>query len=587
MTSWAEPGEHQRHEDQRQRPAEADPGELGARRAARSSGVVPAPCGTRRTRGLGEGDGRHAGAFRGREASTGQYHQSQRPLPSRRAGAALVDLPLLREPVVAPDLASRSRRRSVSFSGSSGGISRGRPSSSIATKTRYAEATCNGSLPASFHGSASTRTPISIDVRPAQLTWPMVRTMSPTCTGCRNAISSIAAVTAGPPLCRWATAPAVLSDQTHDHPAVHVAEQVHVALVHEHGQAGAARLAGSRERYGRRDASVSVAGMACTVAPCDRAWTAGPARYGHRHGAAGDRSGPGQDREDGYDWLYARPDGRQPARRRRRGDARPLDATGAATGPAGPDRPRRTADPDRARPLASRPPKPPGRPTGQVGRTAQRQAPLPLALAVVALVAWLVYLVAVPVWAWFTVSKVDAEPDGAGARRQPGTTYLVVGSDARAAAWRDVARTRSCCCTSATGPNLLMSIPRDSIVTVPGHGTDKINAAFAFGGPKLLVKTVEDDTDIRVDHYVEIGFTGFVKLVDAVGGITICPTTAMKDPLAELDIPKGCQEADGETALGYARSRKTQQLGDIGRAQHQREVVSAIGERGACRGRRS
>ena len=59
----------------------------------------------------------------------------------------------------------------------------------------------------SFQGWASTRTPISIDERPAQFTWEKVRTMSPTCTGCRNATSSTAAVTAGPPLCRAATAP--------------------------------------------------------------------------------------------------------------------------------------------------------------------------------------------------------------------------------------------------------------------------------------------------------------------------------------------------------------------------------------------
>ena len=67
--------------------------------------------------------------------------------------------------------------------------------------------------------------------------------------------------------------------------------------------------------------------------------------------------------------------------------------------------------------------------------------------------------------------------------------------------------------------------------------------------------------------------------MDAVGGIEICPKTAMKDKLANLDIPKGCQQADGSTALGYARSRHTSSIGDIGRAQHQREVVSAVGRK--------
>ena len=123
-----------------------------------------------------------------------------------------------------------------------------------------------------------------------------------------------------------------------------------------------------------------------------------------------------------------------------------------------------------------------------------------------------------------------------------------------------------------------MSIPRDSLVDVPGRGRTKINAAYAYGGPKLMVQTVEQNTGIRIDHYVEIGFGGFVGLVDAVGGIEICPEKAMKDPQANLDIPKGCQEADGAVALGYARSRKTSSLGDIDRAKRQREVVSAVGK---------
>src|SRR5690606_29363971 len=124
----------------------------------------------------------------------------------------------------------------------------------------------------------------------------------------------------------------------------------------------------------------------------------------------------------------------------------------------------------------------------------------------------------------------------------------------------------------------LMSIPRDSRVEIPGRGTNKINAAFAWGGAELLVDTIELNTGITVDHYVEIGFGGLVKMVDAVGGIEICPRKAMKDPQANLDIKKGCQEADGKTALGYARSRKTYTaLGDVDRARAQREVVSAIG----------
>jgi LCP family protein required for cell wall assembly len=189
---------------------------------------------------------------------------------------------------------------------------------------------------------------------------------------------------------------------------------------------------------------------------------------------------------------------------------------------------------------------------------------------------WLLYLVVVPLYAWTRVDKVDADPGGDRPGEQPGTTFLVVGSDARPGLSGQRTDTIMLLHTGS-GPNLLLSVPRDSQVDVPGTGTTKINAAFALGGPKLLVQTVEDNTGIRVDHYVEIGFTGLVDLVDAVGGIEICPKTAMKDRLAGLDVAKGCQPADGKTALAYARSRHTSQLGDIDRARHQREVVSAIG----------
>ena len=76
---------------------------------------------------------------------------------------------------------------------------------------------------------------------------------------------------------------------------------------------------------------------------------------------------------------------------------------------------------------------------------------------------------------------------------------------------------------------------------------------------------------------MEIGFGGFVNSVDAVGGIEICPKQRMVDKLGQPRVKKGCQEADGVTALGYARSRHVSQYGDIDRARHQREVVSAIG----------
>jgi LCP family protein required for cell wall assembly len=209
------------------------------------------------------------------------------------------------------------------------------------------------------------------------------------------------------------------------------------------------------------------------------------------------------------------------------------------------------------------------------------------------LIVWLVFLIAVPLIAWSKIEKVDASPSGARPESQPGTTYLLVGSDSRKGLTRkqqiaygvgkaEGRRTDTIMLLHiGSGPNMLMSIPRDSIVDVPGHGTTKINAAFALGGPKLLVRTIEQNTGIRVDDYIEIGFSGFIGVVDAVNGVEICPKQAMKDKLANLDIKKGCQDVDGTEALGYARSRHTSGLGDITRAQHQREVVSAVGKKAA------
>ena len=81
---------------------------------------------------------------------------------------------------------------------------------------------------------------------------------------------------------------------------------------------------------------------------------------------------------------------------------------------------------------------------------------------------------------------------------------------------------------TGSGPTTLVSIPRDSIVEIPGHGREKINSAYARGGgsagggPELLVRTVEGATGLRIDHYLEIGFLGVVSVVDAVGGVYMC-----------------------------------------------------------------
>ena len=138
----------------------------------------------------------------------------------------------------------------------------------------------------------------------------------------------------------------------------------------------------------------------------------------------------------------------------------------------------------------------------------------------------------------------------------------------------------------ATGGARILSLPRDLWVDIPGHGPNRINAAYSLGGPALVVETVRRNLGIDVNHYVEIGFTGFIELIDEVGGIEIAFPYPARDLSSGLDVKAGNQLLNGESALAYARSRKYQELqngswvgvgaNDIGRTKRQQEVVGAI-----------
>lgn len=173
-----------------------------------------------------------------------------------------------------------------------------------------------------------------------------------------------------------------------------------------------------------------------------------------------------------------------------------------------------------------------------------------------------------------------------------GSTWLLVGSDSRQdltpeqqaefATGGDLGNGRTDTILLVHVPGLgsssattMVSIPRDSYVQIPGHGEDKINAAFAVGGAPLLARTVEMATGMRLDHYAEIGFDGFAGLVDAVGGVTMCLTDPINDPLAGIDLAAGCQQLDGRNALGYVRSRATPRA-DLDRMANQRQFMSAL-----------
>ncbi len=126
------------------------------------------------------------------------------------------------------------------------------------------------------------------------------------------------------------------------------------------------------------------------------------------------------------------------------------------------------------------------------------------------------------------------------------------------------------------GRPVLMSIPRDSYVAIPGYGMNKINAAYSFGGPKLLAKTVENLTGLRIDHYMGIGFGGFVHVVDAIGGVRLCLKQPLVDPASGLHLKAGCQTLDGAESLGFVRSRHDYATQDLQREQNQRLFLRAL-----------
>ena len=129
-------------------------------------------------------------------------------------------------------------------------------------------------------------------------------------------------------------------------------------------------------------------------------------------------------------------------------------------------------------------------------------------------------------------------------------------------------------------PTTMVSIPRDSYVEIPDYGSNKINTAFAVGGAPLLAQTVEQATGVRLDHYAEVEFDGFARLVDAVGGVTMCPAEPISDPLAGIELPAGCQKLNGRNALGFVRTRATPRA-DLDRMVNQRQFMSALMHRAA------
>jgi len=130
----------------------------------------------------------------------------------------------------------------------------------------------------------------------------------------------------------------------------------------------------------------------------------------------------------------------------------------------------------------------------------------------------------------------------------------------------------------------VVSLPRDSWVNIPGHGMSKINGAFGLGGPKLMVQTVAAATGLTINDYIEVNFLGFVKVIDALGGVNICLPFAVNDAYSGLNLSAGVHHVDGITALEYARDRHSFAASDLARIDDQQQLMATVLSKAASTG---
>ena len=154
------------------------------------------------------------------------------------------------------------------------------------------------------------------------------------------------------------------------------------------------------------------------------------------------------------------------------------------------------------------------------------------------------------------------------------------GSDARAASWVPGAQRSDALMILHIAADrrsaAIISIPRDTWVNVPGYGMHKINAAFSYAGPSLTIATVEQLTDVRIDHLAVIDWSGFEALIDAAGGITVTVPATVTDSVRDITWTAGEHRLDGEQALAYVSQRHGLPLGDLDRIQRQQVVLRTL-----------
>lgn len=219
---------------------------------------------------------------------------------------------------------------------------------------------------------------------------------------------------------------------------------------------------------------------------------------------------------------------------------------------------------------------------------------------VTGVVAWLLislvlFLVSAQIQSSSVSDAADAELGGAGYPLTSPNTILVLGSDAREKGSKeagankigDPSRSDSILLLRiGDGNNATLSIPRDTVVEIPGHGQDKINAAYAYGGPALAIRTVENFLGIPINHLVEVNFENFPQLIDALGGVTYrggCVVSRInggfKNGGFTLRLKAGEQEINGKQALALARTRKNEcnpKESDLTRARRQQKIMNSI-----------
>ena len=218
--------------------------------------------------------------------------------------------------------------------------------------------------------------------------------------------------------------------------------------------------------------------------------------------------------------------------------------------------------------------------------------------------AYLGFYVILGLYAASSLTKVPASPSVVIADTA-GTNWLLAGSDSREGlteAEQKELRTGKDEGTQRTdtlmvihitdeGIPTLVSLPRDSYVIIPAHidldgmqvtdRRNKINIAYGQGGAPLLIETVERNTGLRIDHFMEIGFKGIRDITNAVGGVNMCIPADVTDENSGLNLKAGCQELDGRNALAYVRMRYADPRGDLGRVERQQQFLSSVMKKAA------